>query len=55
VCVSVGLVASPVRVRMEGGDLQVTVSADLDLTLQGPVEAIGEFTMDAEWLRRRSS
>ena len=55
VCVAAGLVASPVRVRMEGGDLRVTVTRDGDVELQGPVEAIAEIDVGAEWLRRRSS
>lgn len=44
------------RVRMPGGELHVAISADYDLTLEGPVEAIGRFEVDPTWVanRRRS-
>lgn len=49
-----GLVRSPVHVRMEGGELIVRVGTDGDVELEGPVEAIGDVTVDAAWLRRRA-
>ena len=35
-----GHVSSPVRVEMEGGTLEIQVSADLDVVMTGPVEEI---------------
>ncbi len=51
VCVHRGLLASPVTVRMGGGDLVVRVGAELDLI--GPVEAIGRVEVRPEWWRSR--
>lgn len=42
-----------VTVTMPGGTLFVTVSADLDLVLEGPVEAIGWVDLDPDWLAAR--
>lgn len=53
--VKLGLVRSPVRVRMDGGELTVAVGAGGDVELEGPVEAIGEVTVDDGWLRRRTA
>jgi len=36
-----------IRVRMPGGELIVTVSAELDVLLRGPVQAIGSGQMDS--------
>lgn len=38
--VRLGLVVSPVRVRMPGGTLHVAVSPDFEVTLTGPVEEV---------------
>jgi diaminopimelate epimerase len=43
-----------VRVRMPGGELFVTLSG-AGLLLEGPVEGIGRFELDAAWLRARSA
>lgn len=52
VCVARGLVRSPVRVHMPGGELDVEVG--VTLTLRGPVEAVGRVAVSAGWLTRRS-
>lgn len=46
------LAAARVRVLMPGGVLWVTVTAD-GLLLEGPVEIVGRFQLDEEWLRTR--
>lgn len=51
VCVHRGLLASPVTVRMGGGDLVIRVGAELEMT--GPVEAVGRFEVCDEWWRTR--
>lgn len=50
--VATGRVSSPVTVHMEGGDLTVTVGDSL--VLEGPVAPVGEFFVDAAWLRSSS-
>jgi diaminopimelate epimerase len=45
--------AGRIRVEMPGGRLWVTVSPD-GVLLEGPVEAVGHFDLDAGWLARRS-
>ncbi len=47
VCVSRGLLSSPVTVRMEGGDL--TVAVEDELVLLGPVEAVGRVEVHPAW------
>jgi diaminopimelate epimerase len=42
-----------VRAEMPGGALDVHVADDLRLTLRGPVERVGEVTVDPGWLARR--
>jgi len=37
------------RVVMQGGTLTVSVDADWELTLQGPVAPVGRFTVDPRW------
>lgn len=44
--------AGRIRVRMPGGVLYVTVSED-GILLEGPVEGVGRFELDALWLRAR--
>jgi len=46
--------AGRIRVEMPGGQLWVTVSPD-GIRLEGPVEAVGHFEVDAGWLARRRS
>ncbi len=41
----------PIEIRMEGGTLDVTVAADLDVVLRGPVEEVCEGTLSPEWAR----
>ncbi|MDP2309813.1 MAG: diaminopimelate epimerase [Pseudomonadota bacterium] len=50
--VMLGRVATPVRVEMEGGVLNVGVAADGSVDLEGPVERVGRIEVDAEWLAR---
>lgn len=46
-----GLVpAGPVTVHMEGGDLHVTVTPELDVTLRGPVEEVCEGQLTAPFM-----
>jgi diaminopimelate epimerase len=51
--VATGRAASPVEVHMDGGTLRVEVGEGGAVTLEGPVEAIGEVEVDDAWLRRR--
>ncbi|MEN9787282.1 MAG: Diaminopimelate epimerase [Pseudomonadota bacterium] len=44
--VAQGAVASPVTVRMEGGDLHVDVHADGSVRLEGPVAPVGSVRLD---------
>jgi diaminopimelate epimerase len=46
--------AGRIRVEMPGGRLWVTVSPD-GVLLEGPVEAVGHFEVDAGWLARHGS
>lgn len=43
-----------VAVHMPGGVLSVTISPELDLTLEGPVEVIGDVEVDESWLKKRA-
>ena len=51
-CFDKGLVDSPVSIHMEGGDLTIEISKDLNLVMTGPVEEVctGTFSPD---LRKR--
>ncbi len=51
VCVARGLLASPVIVQMEGGQLHIVVRETLTLT--GPVEAVGRFSLEPGWVAAR--
>lgn len=51
--VASGRVRSPVRVKMEGGTLFVTVNAEMGLQLEGPVEPIADIEIDPRWLAFR--
>ncbi len=42
----------PIRVRMDGGELQVSVDRELGVVLRGPVEAIAEGRMAPGWRER---
>jgi diaminopimelate epimerase len=53
--VRLGLVRSPVTVRMPGGALEVEVGPDFDLTLTGPAEEVASGRLAAEWVRRAGS
>ncbi len=44
--------AGRIRIEMPGGRLWVTVSAE-GIRLEGPVEAVGRFEVDAHWLASR--
>jgi diaminopimelate epimerase len=46
--------AGPITVRMPGGALLVTVAADGGLLLEGPVERVGRWVVDAHWIATRS-
>ena len=50
--VRLGLVRSPVEVRMPGGSLSVQVGADFDLTLEGPVEEVARGRLADAFVRR---
>lgn len=49
--VRLGLVKSPVGVRMPGGVLEVSVSEDYDVTLAGPVEEVAHGQLAASFVR----
>jgi diaminopimelate epimerase len=49
--VRLGLVASPVAVRMPGGTLTIDVSADFDLTMKGPVAEVARGSLSPSFLR----
>jgi len=53
VAVGRGLVRSPVRVEMEGGELTVWVEPDGRVTMEGPVEPVGWITVDPAWVAAR--
>lgn len=42
-----------IEVRMPGGVLFVTVSSELDLLLEGPVEVVGTLHVDPRWMEAR--
>lgn len=52
VCVARGWLASPVTVRMPGGELLVEVDPAGALRMTGPVEVVGSFTVTAAWWER---
>src|SRR5262249_38957285 len=49
--VRLGLVASPVVVRMPGGALTIDVSPDFSLTMQGPVAEVARGSLSASFVR----
>jgi diaminopimelate epimerase len=49
--VRLGLVRSPVEVRMHGGALRVEVGADYAVTLDGPVAEVARGRFSPEFLR----
>jgi diaminopimelate epimerase len=51
--VAQGRVQSPVTIQMEGGELFVEVSPDMQLRMSGPVEPVGEFLVEEAWLHSR--
>jgi len=51
-CYDKGLVDGNVTVHMEGGDLTIEVSRDLDLVMTGPVEEVCTGKLSADLLRR---
>ena len=48
-----GLVEPNVTLIMPGGELHVDVQDSFALRLSGPIEPIGDFTLDPGWVRRR--
>jgi diaminopimelate epimerase len=42
-----------VCIRATGGDLHVTVGEDLSVLLRGPVEVVGEVSVDERWISAR--
>ena len=49
--VRLGLVKSPVSVRMPGGTLQIEVGEDFEVTLSGPVEEVARGQLGASFVR----
>jgi diaminopimelate epimerase len=49
--VRLGLVKSPVTVKMPGGQLNVEVSPDFSLTMKGPVEEVARGTLSPSFVR----
>lgn len=49
-CVRLGLCASPVTVRMPGGELQVELTEDFQATLTGPARKVADGRLSAEFL-----
>jgi diaminopimelate epimerase len=49
-CVRLGLCASPVTVTMPGGQLEITIDPEFDLTMLGPAEKIAEIELAQEFL-----
>ena len=49
--VRLGLVKSPVSVRMPGGTLRIEVGEDFDVTLSGPVEEVVRGQLGASFVR----
>jgi len=50
--VRLGLVSSPVTVRMPGGALTIDVDGDFALTMKGPVEEVSRGTFSPSFVRR---
>jgi diaminopimelate epimerase len=48
------LAAGPIAVAMPGGEVQVEVSPDFTLRLDGPVERVGRLELDEGWWERRA-
>jgi hypothetical protein len=44
-----------VCIRATGGDLYVTVGEDLSVLLRGPVEIVGEVSVDERWIAAHSA
>jgi diaminopimelate epimerase len=49
--VRLGLVASPVSVRMPGGTLKIEVASDFNLTMQGPVAEVARGSLSPSFIR----
>ncbi|MBH0185813.1 MAG: diaminopimelate epimerase, partial [Nitrospira sp.] len=49
--VRLGLVKSPVTVRMPGGTLNIDVAADFSLTMKGPVAEVARGTLSPSFIR----
>ena len=49
--VRLGLVKSPVTVKMPGGQLNIEVSQDFSLTMKGPVEEVARGTLSPSFVR----
>ncbi|HXH86184.1 MAG TPA: diaminopimelate epimerase [Nitrospira sp.] len=49
--VRLGLVKSPVTVKMPGGQLNIEVSPDFSLTMKGPVEEVARGTLSPSFVR----
>jgi len=49
--VRLGLVKSPVTVKMPGGQLKIEVSPDFNLTMKGPVEEVARGTLSPSFVR----
>ena len=54
-CYDRGLVDGKVTVHMEGGDLTIELSSQLDLVMTGPVEEICTGTLSEDLKRRLSA
>ena len=44
----------PISMVMQGGELRVTVTEGLAVTLTGPVEIVGSITINPAWLARHT-
>jgi diaminopimelate epimerase len=49
-CVRLGLCATPVTVTMPGGQLEITIDPEFNLTMLGPAEKIAEIELAKEFL-----
>ena len=49
--VRLGLVKSPVAVKMPGGTLTIEVSADFNLTMNGPVAEVARGSLSPSFVR----
>jgi diaminopimelate epimerase len=49
--VRLGLVGSPVAVRMPGGTLTIEVATDFDLTMKGPVAEVARGSLSPSFIR----